>query len=245
MEGWIKLHRRINKHWIWKDPIKLKWWLDILLTVNHEPGKVNIGFELYDCNKGQSVMSLKTWGERWSVNKNTVRNFFNLLEKDGMITHENLTKTTRITVCNYDSYQVNLHDEQTMSRRRATDERPTSDPNKNDKNDKKKEYPKEILELNEKCKKYFDEKYINESSLECFDKLVRIDGYTIKQIKQAILNARSEDFWIKNFQSPLKLRQKDKSGVMYIDIFIALSAKINKSEIGQVVNSNAYKPFNR
>lgn len=90
---------------------------------------------------------------------------------------------------------------------------------------KKKKYSSELLELNEACKKYFDEKYVNEKSLECFDKLTRIDGYSIRQIKQSILNARSEDFWDKNFQSPVKLRQKDGSGVLYIDIFLKIKSK--------------------
>jgi hypothetical protein len=31
--GWIKLHREIRDHWIWKDPVKYQWWTDILLPV--------------------------------------------------------------------------------------------------------------------------------------------------------------------------------------------------------------------
>ena len=44
--GWIQLHRTIHKHWIWKDANKLKWWLDILLTVNHVDAKNLIGSQL-------------------------------------------------------------------------------------------------------------------------------------------------------------------------------------------------------
>lgn len=119
-EGYISLHRKIRDHWIWNDPVKFKWWVDLLLTVNHSDKKVNIGFELYDCKRGQTVMSLNNWGERWKVNKDTVRNFFVLLEKDEMITRENLIKTTRITICNYDSYQGGLHVGQTLDKRKAT-----------------------------------------------------------------------------------------------------------------------------
>ncbi len=104
-EGWIKISRGINEHWIWKDPIKFQWWLDMLITVNFKDGKVNIGNQLIDCKRGQSVLSLQSWGLRWKVDKNKVRNFFVLLENDGMITHENLLKTTRITICKYESYQ--------------------------------------------------------------------------------------------------------------------------------------------
>ena len=81
---------------------------------------INIGYDLYDCKRGQSIQSLKTWGYNWNVSKDTVRNFFKLLEKDRMIILENLKKTTRLTVCNYDSYQLSLHDEQTQSKRKLT-----------------------------------------------------------------------------------------------------------------------------
>lgn len=136
MDGWIKLHRGITEHWIWRDPIKLKWWLDILIVANHSSNKVNIGMDLFDCERGQTVMSLKNWATRWGVSRDTVRNFLVLLEKDGMISHENLGKSTRITICNYNTYQLNLHNEQTTVEQQAADKRPTSDTNKNDKKEK-------------------------------------------------------------------------------------------------------------
>lgn len=113
MIGWIKLSRDISNHWIWKDETKLKWWLDILLTVNFKDNKILMGNQLVECKRGQSVMSLQQWGARWKVDKNKVRNFFVLLEKDGMILHENLSKTTRITICNYDTYQSVKNEDET------------------------------------------------------------------------------------------------------------------------------------
>ena len=110
--GWISLHRSIIDHWIWKDPVKLKWWLDILLVANHTSVIVNIGMQLYDCHRGQTIMSLSNWAKRWGVSRDTARNFLVLLEKDKMILHENIGKSTRITICNYDTYQdstQNLH----------------------------------------------------------------------------------------------------------------------------------------
>lgn len=133
-EGWIKIHRGISSHWIWKDSDKLKWWLDILLQVNHAPNKVNIGNQLYECGRGQSVMSLGTWANRWGVSKDKARNFLVLLEKDGMISHESLGKTTRITVCNYGNYQDGLHDSQTQDQRPNNDSQTPSHTNNNDNN---------------------------------------------------------------------------------------------------------------
>jgi len=134
--GWISIYRSIRKHWIWKDPIKLKWWLDILIEVNHSGQKVNIGYDLFECERGQSVKSLLNWAKQWGVSKDTVRNFFTLLKKDDMIKTENLKKTTRLTVCNYDTYQSFLHDKQTTSKRNPSDKQTRPDPNNNVNNEK-------------------------------------------------------------------------------------------------------------
>jgi len=117
MIGWIKISRDISNHWIWKDDTKLKWWLDMLITVNFKDSKTLMGNQLIECKRGQSTMSLQHWATRWKVDKNKVRNFFVLLEKDGMILHENLSKTTRITICNYDTYQSKENDTKTQSKR--------------------------------------------------------------------------------------------------------------------------------
>lgn len=117
-QGWISLHRKIRDHWIWKDPVKLKWWIDILMEVNHSDNMVNLGNQLIECERGQSVMSLSSWAKRWGVTKDKARNFFVLLEKDNMITRENVVKSTRITVCNYNSYQDVSHASQTQAKRK-------------------------------------------------------------------------------------------------------------------------------
>jgi hypothetical protein len=113
--GFILVHRRMRDHWIWEDPVKLKWWLDILMECNHEGKSVNIGFQLIDCNRGQTINSLLTWSKRWRVDISTVRRFFKLCETDNMIVTENLLKTTRLTVCNYDSYNDPKQAKQTQS----------------------------------------------------------------------------------------------------------------------------------
>lgn len=137
--GWISLHRRIREHWIWQDPVKLKWWIDILLTVNHEDKKVNIGMRLIECKRGQTVMSLRNWADRWKVSRDSTRNFLELLKKDGMITTENLTNTTRLTVCNYEDYQGSLRTNQTLAEHEPNASQTLADTNNNDNNENKGE----------------------------------------------------------------------------------------------------------
>ena len=118
MSGWLKISREINNHWIWGDEKRLKWWIDILLVVNYEDKKVLIHGTLYDCKRGESLMSLTNWGKRWGVSKTAVNNFFELLKKDGMITTKNETQTTRLTVCKYDTYQGKENARRTQEERK-------------------------------------------------------------------------------------------------------------------------------
>jgi hypothetical protein len=115
MGGWIKLHHSIRDHWLWEHPQKVFWWIDIIMDANYDDRKVLIGGEIITCARGQTIRSLSSWANRWGVSKDTARNFFSLLEKDKMILHENLSISTRITICNYDTYQGCLHDEQTQT----------------------------------------------------------------------------------------------------------------------------------
>lgn len=138
MEGWIKIHRQIQKHWIWDNPDYLKAWIAILMTVNHEEKKILIHGELFECGRGESFLSLSNWtktfGKGWTMRK--TRTFFELLKNDSMIDTKGHRKTTHLKVCNYDSYQEQrqANDKQTTSRRQADDKQTTT--NKNDKNEK-------------------------------------------------------------------------------------------------------------
>lgn len=138
MSGWIKVHRKVQDHWIFKEQrefSRFEAWLDILLCANHSEQKVIIQGTVYTVKQGESLHSLETWAKRWNWSKTKVRRFFDTLTKELMIETTNETKTTRLTVCNYASYQVERNaDETTKKRRRNADETQTA-PNKNEEND--------------------------------------------------------------------------------------------------------------
>lgn len=107
--GWISVYRSIKSHWVWSDPVKLKWWLTILFEVNHSNSKVALGYNIIEVKRGQSAKSLRTWASDFKTGVKSVTKFFDMLEKDGMIKRETVGKgkqsTTLLTVCNYDTYQ--------------------------------------------------------------------------------------------------------------------------------------------
>jgi len=118
MAGWIKIHRTITDNWVWQNSDYLKWWLDILIEVNHTPSKTLIKGSLYECSRGQKLYSLDTWAKRWGTNKSKARRFLKMLEKDNMIVFKSETQTTRITVCKYDSYQSLENESETQTKRK-------------------------------------------------------------------------------------------------------------------------------
>jgi len=136
-EGWISLNRKLQSHWIWKEKrvfSKAEAWIDILLMVNHSEQKVTIKNTIYIVNRGESIMSLDSWGKRWNWNKSKVRRFLDVLQMELMVVSKNETQTTRLTVCNYDSYQTNGNAFETQMKRKRNANETQTTPNNNDNN---------------------------------------------------------------------------------------------------------------
>lgn len=110
MRGWLKVHRKVYNHWLWKDPIKFQWWLIMLFEVNYVDNKMMLGNQLIEVKRGSSTNSLRTWGNLFQCGTKAVTNFFDLLESDEMITRRTLGKgkhsTTLINIANYEQYQT-------------------------------------------------------------------------------------------------------------------------------------------
>ncbi len=106
MAGWVKLYRSIQDHWIWDNPVYLKWWLDLILMANHKPNKVLVNGEIETIDIGERLTSEVKLSERWEVDRKTVRKFLSLLEKEGMISvKKSRQKGTTYKVSKYKEYQ--------------------------------------------------------------------------------------------------------------------------------------------
>lgn len=143
-KGWISIHRELQEHWLWQEKrefSKLEAWFDILLTVNHSEQKTMIKNTLFTVKRGESIKCLNTWATRWNWNKSKVRRFLILLEKDKMIVTKSEQKTTRLTVCKYDSYQDtrNASETQMKRKRNASETQVTPNNNVNNINKENKE----------------------------------------------------------------------------------------------------------
>lgn len=116
MEGWIKISRNINTHWIWENAEYLKWWLDLILLAEYEDKKRLVRSHLTDVKRGQAVVSVRSLQQRWArkdedgniismPSLDAIHRFLKLLERDEMICRVAEHSKTLLTICNYAKYQ--------------------------------------------------------------------------------------------------------------------------------------------
>ncbi len=108
--GWIALYRKFREHRFWKEHrtfSRAEAWLDILMSARWkmEPKQIILGNKVIVCKRGQVCYSIGTWAARWNWSRSAIQRYFVLLKNARQIDTENVTKTIRITVCNYDLYQ--------------------------------------------------------------------------------------------------------------------------------------------
>lgn len=223
ISGWVKIFRSVRSHWIWKDPIKFQWWIDILLEVNHSKNTVAIGYKLFDCEKGESLNSILTWAKRWNVSKKSAYNFLKMLENDSMIVLKSETVTTRLIVCNYDTYQSIGNGKGTQGKRKGNAKETQGDTNKNYKNYKNEKNNNNMPTFSE------IEKYGNEK------------GYNlpVQKIIDFYTNGGELNYWIDSNGKKV-VRWKSKiSSVWFKDEFKMNSSQVSNHKNG--INLNDFK----
>jgi hypothetical protein len=67
------------------------------------------------------------------------------------------------------------------------------------------------------------------SFAQTYDDLVRLDGRNDAEIKRVCQWARNDSFWCSNFQSPAKLRKRNKDGIQYYDVFLEKAHQVKRS----------------
>jgi hypothetical protein len=262
MSGWIKLYRKSLNHWLYNENrphTRREAWEDMLLLCNHDNEKILIQGEIINCNRGQSVTSLKSWAKqfKWTIQK--VRTFLKMLENDSMIEVEGLRKSTRITICNYEVYQNNQQadNKEITSKQQADNKEITT--NKKIKNDKKKRNNISLLSqvdestLDHKTKKYYQvaisfyeliksnlkelnisnseiEKAKYKTWIEPIRLLIEKDGRTIEEFREIFQFLQKDDFWKEQIRSTAKLRKKNKEDISYFEVLLTKSRNEQKQK---------------
>ena len=107
IEGWNKIYRSIQEHWLWTcEPFSRgQAWIDLLLMVNHKSAKVMVNGNLIIVERGQRITSIRKLSDRWKWSTKKVTHFLEQLVKDNMIEYITDNSKTVITIINYDKYQ--------------------------------------------------------------------------------------------------------------------------------------------
>ena len=101
--GWIKLHRRLLE-WEWySDSKTVHLFIHLLLSANHEARRWR-GLEI---KRGSLITSLAHLSESTGISSQSVKTCLRHLKSTNEITSKSTHHYTVITICNYDTYQIN------------------------------------------------------------------------------------------------------------------------------------------
>ena len=136
MEGWIKLHRKLNETSFKSKPLIMALFVDLLTNANHKKHSFIFNKKEVFIEAGSLVTGRKELSKRTGISQQSIRTALATLKSTNTITIEVTTKYSVITICNWSKYQLStnkLTNKQPTSNQQAT----TYKNDKNDKNDKK------------------------------------------------------------------------------------------------------------
>jgi len=114
LSNFIPISRKLFKHGFWLEQraySRFEAWLDLLATARYDntEARVLVNGKFISYQRGQVVASLRFLAERWGWNTSAVNRFLKLLQNEKMINRETAASTTStiITICKYDTYNVN------------------------------------------------------------------------------------------------------------------------------------------
>lgn len=133
MNGFIKIHRKMQE-WEWyQDSETVHLFLHLLLKANFTETK----WKGETLKRGQLPVGIAALSEQTGISFKKVRHRLNLLESSGEIVKKRANKYTLITICKYDEYQV---EDNCAGQSKGNQRAIKGQHCKKDKKEKKKEY---------------------------------------------------------------------------------------------------------
>jgi hypothetical protein len=194
--GWIKLHRSLV-NWEWYDDLNTsRLFIHLLITANHKDNN----WRGITIKRGSRLTSLDKLSSETSLSVSKIRTSIKKLILTNELASESHTQHTVFIIKNYDDYQGDdkQNDKRVTSESQASDKRIATNKNvKNENNEKNGKINKEIMpsKLDDASEIFefwcitMDKKKSAFSPTRKKKVLDRIkEGYTIEEIKTAILN---------------------------------------------------------
>ena len=171
--GWIKVHRKIlDNDWLCKSRTysNFEAFMFLLLKANHKEGRFHIGTDVLEVKRGQIITSQKKLCKQFNWSNSKLRNYLKTAKNASMIHTETTSKTTCLTILNYDSYQDPSTEEALNKNQISTKEALKKHTNNNVK--KKKEL-KDMFDLFQNWWDLYDYKVSRDKCEKLFIKLSR------------------------------------------------------------------------
>lgn len=182
--GYVKIFRKVLDNPNASNHLFLAVWSYLLLKASHKPYVMRIAGEDRTLCPGDLVCSCRKVAEFFDINKDTVNNIFNTMEKDSMIRRKMYARKTVISVLNWSSYQENPD----ASRDTSPDALPDTSPDTNKKKEERRYIDDDVNNRNSETKIASSEesetdKVINRNAREVLNKFNTIAGKRFRGAK--------------------------------------------------------------
>jgi hypothetical protein len=201
---------------------------------------------LYTAKRGEVIKSYKEWSNLFNWERGKVRAFFELLEKEQMITINSDTRTTILKVCNYDKYQFTKPTEnpqETNEEPTETQPKTNEEPTNNQPKANIKKEGKELKTSNEKkLRKSKKETPLAPSKLQFLDSVFLFQNEYEKLIEQfgepdTKRMIEKLNWWKLDKETPEK--QSKGSDFAKINRWVAKAVEEEKTKAQNGLNRNA------
>lgn len=117
--GWVRLTTAVRRHWLWRRPRYLMWWLDLLMRAAWRDRTASYGTTVCRLKRGQLIASKRYLASVWQYRRDdgvltapspdTAARFLKMLHTEKMIDYTPEKAGgggSPLTVCNYERYQA-------------------------------------------------------------------------------------------------------------------------------------------
>lgn len=102
----IQLPENIHQHWLWSEPIKFQWWIQLLNLVGDGDSERTVRGVVCKFGFGEIVTTQGELAKLWGTTTEKAQAFLRKLESKGEIRRKTDAKLTRITICNISEYDI-------------------------------------------------------------------------------------------------------------------------------------------
>lgn len=198
--GWITLHRKIQKASWYGNPEYVSLFIHMLLRANHKPANVLMGNQLIKLKRGQFVSGRKVLAKESGIQESKVTRIISVFKTEQQVEQQAFSKFSVFTMVNYHNHQKNEQQvEQQMNSKRTASEQQMN--TNNNVNKYKQCKQTEIIDyLNKKTGSKFKPV---DSHIKLISARIK-EGHTIDDIKKVIDSKCDE--WLTNTEFKKYLR---------------------------------------